>query len=83
MTVIEKLSDRGGFVFEAIRLILYNKGTMKTPKLQWELFERGVFVKEALLKQAISVMKENRMLKLEEKESKSVSDGVFQKESQA
>lgn len=58
MTVIEKLSDRHGFIFPCIKMILLNKGMMQLPKLQWELFQCGIFVTDTLLKQAIAVMYE-------------------------
>lgn len=62
MTILEKLSDSNSFIFEAIKLILVNMGTMDLKQLQWELFNRGIYVKKDLLKQAISVMNEKGLL---------------------
>lgn len=72
MTVIEKLSDRSGFIFEAIKLVLVNKGFMDAKKLQWELFQCGVFIKGPLLNQAISVMVEKGQLMRPKKEENEV-----------
>lgn len=66
MTVIEKLSDRHGFIFEAIKMVLVNSGkdengkpVMMSPQaIQWKLFQCGVYLKGSLLTQAISVMNE-------------------------
>lgn len=58
MTVIEKLSDRHNLVFDLIKLILVNEGPMDAKKLQYKLFQSGVYIKGSLMKQAISVMNE-------------------------
>jgi hypothetical protein len=59
MKVIEKLSDSGGFLVEAIRCVLINTpGEMSIEVLQWKLFNLGVFVKPQLLAQAVAVLTE-------------------------
>lgn len=58
MTILEKLSDRHGFIFPCIKMILMNKGNMPLPRLQWELFQCGIFVTDTLLRQAVAVMYE-------------------------
>ena len=95
MKVVEKLSDQGSFIFEAIKLILVNKGFMNPNKLQWELLQLGIFIKLTLLKQAIAVMMEKGELvrpktedlpkeKADELNEKSkIIQDVFQKESEA
>lgn len=67
MTVISKLSDRDYLLQKAILLLTVNMGTMDQKRLQFELFNRGIFVDRALLKQCISVMIENKQIKLIEK----------------
>ena len=62
MSVIEKLSDRNGLIYEAITMILVNKGSMNHQMLQWELFQCGIYIKKPLLLQAMSVMKEKGMI---------------------
>lgn len=67
MTILEKLSDRNSFIFEAILLVLNNTTSKETPvlsvpKLQWKLFECGVYVKKPLLLQAIAVMKDKGLI---------------------
>lgn len=69
MTILEKLSDRGGFVYEAILLVLNNTGTKDVPALQWELFKCGVYVKKPLLMQALAVMKEKNLISKNEKKA--------------
>jgi hypothetical protein len=44
MTVISKLSDRENLLSKAILLLTMNMGTMDQKKLQFELFNRGIFV---------------------------------------
>lgn len=62
MTIIEKLSDRGGFIYEAITLLLVNMGNMDQKKLQFELFRSGVYIKKPLLVEALKVMKEKNLI---------------------
>jgi len=62
MTVIQKLSDRENLIFEAITLILVNAGNMDVKKLQWKLFECGIYAKKPLLVQALTVMKEKGLI---------------------
>lgn len=87
MTILEKLSDRNNFIYEAIKLVLVNKGNLSAKQLQWELFQCGVYVKGPLLKQALSVMDEKGLLSKpkeaetkEEPKSKIITDATFQKE---
>ena len=63
MTVIQKLSDRDSLIFEAIKMVLVNVGDVSAKELQWQLFQAGIMIKGPLLKQALSVMKENGDLK--------------------
>lgn len=71
MTVVEKLSDRGNLIFEAIKLLLVNEGPMPYQKLQYRLFCCGIYIKKELLLQAMSVMKEKGLIaKPDEKTSK-------------
>ncbi len=63
MTVITKLSDRENLLSKAILLITVNLGNMDRKRLQWELFDRGIYVDQALLNQCISVMIENKQLR--------------------
>lgn len=63
MTVISKLSDREGLLGKGIKLILVNMGNMDLKRLQWELFNRGIYVDKNLLKQCVSVMIENKELR--------------------
>lgn len=62
MTVIEKLSDRNGLIFQAIRLVLVNEGEMNLLQLQYKLFQVGIYISDAMLKQAMSVMKEKGLV---------------------
>lgn len=62
MTIIEKLSDRHGFIYEAITLLLVNMGNMDQKKLQFELFRSGVYIKKPLLTEALKEMKEKGMI---------------------
>lgn len=69
MTVISKLSDRDGLIYEAIKIILINEGSMKWQQLQYELLKCGMFVNGNLLQQAISVMKSKGLVSKNEKDS--------------
>jgi hypothetical protein len=62
MTVIEKLSDRNNLIIEAIPLVIKNIGYNGIDKLQWQLFEKGIYIKIPLLRQAISVLIEKKIL---------------------
>jgi len=59
MTVINKLSDRDNLIFEAIKIIAVNTESISAKELQWQLFQAGIMIKGSLLKQVLSVMKEN------------------------
>lgn len=62
MTVIQKLSDRESLIFEVVPVILINLGNMDINRLQWELLNRGIYIRKPLLKQAVSVMLEKGLL---------------------
>lgn len=57
MTIIQKLSDRDSFIYEAISLCLVNMGNLNLQRLQWQLFQAGVYIKKPLLEKAIEEMK--------------------------
>lgn len=63
MTILQKLSDRDGFIYEVIRVILMNTGPIPDSKLQFILLSCGVYVKKPLLEEALKVMKEKGILK--------------------
>lgn len=67
MTIINKLSDRGNFIYEAIALVLQNAGNMDMKSLQYKLFECGVYVKKPLLSEAMKVMLDKGLLTKPEK----------------
>jgi hypothetical protein len=81
MTVISKLSDRENLLSKAILLITVNMGTMDQKKLQFELFNRGIFVDKALLKQCISVMIENKQVQLIQKPDVKLTESVQEENS--
>jgi hypothetical protein len=62
MTVIEKLSDRNGLIFNAIKIILVNEGNLSAKELQYKLFLSGIYIDGSKLKQALSVMSEKGLL---------------------
>ena len=62
MTIIQKLSDRDGFIYEAISLCLVNVGNLNMQRLQWQLFQAGVYIKKPLLEQALNEMKEKGLV---------------------
>ena len=62
MTIIEKLSDRNGLIFQAIRLILVNEGEMSLLTLQYRLFRAGIYIPDETLKQAMAVMREKGLI---------------------
>lgn len=68
MTVIEKLSDRNGLIFNAIKLILVNevqdvkKDGLNAKQLQYKLFQAGIYIDGPKLAQALSVMNEKGQL---------------------
>jgi len=69
MTIIEKLSDRGGFIYEAILIIVKNNPPMKMSQLQYELLKCGVYIKAQLLQEAIEIMNRKKLLINEKKDS--------------
>jgi hypothetical protein len=62
MTIIQKLSDRDSFIYEAIKMVLVNLGAMPVHKLQWELFKCGIYIKAPLLAEAMKTMQEKGLL---------------------
>jgi len=62
MTIIQKLSDRDGFIYEAIKMILVNMGPMPVARIQFELFKCGVYIKHPLLIEAMKSMDEKGLL---------------------
>lgn len=72
MTVIDKLSDRNGLIFDAIKLIIVNEEnmTLNIPRLQWRLFQYGIYISIERLKQAVSVMIEKKIIKTASKDDK-------------
>lgn len=63
MTILKKLSDRDGFIYEVIQVILANTGQMPINKLQFLLLNCGVYVKKPLLEEALKTMLEKGLLK--------------------
>lgn len=80
MTVIDKLSDRNGLIFNAISLIIDNEEnkTLNIPRLQWRLFQYGIYIDFERLKQAVSVMIEKKIIKTALKDDK-VADHAIPK----
>jgi len=62
MSIIEKLSDRGGFIYEVIMVTLKNNPPMNKAKLQYELLKCGVYIKAPLLEAAINTLIEKKLL---------------------
>lgn len=63
MTILQKTSDRDGFIYEAILIVLRNTGPIPDQKLQFILLSCGILVKKPLLEEALKVMKEKGILK--------------------
>lgn len=62
MTILQKLSDRDGFIFEVIKIIVNNNKDIKLPQIQYKLLECGVYVKKPLLEEALKIMIEKKLL---------------------
>lgn len=62
MTIINRLSDCDGFIYDAIALILVNLGNMDMKRLQFELFKCGVYIKKPLLQEAVKTMDEKGLI---------------------
>ena len=62
MTILQKPSDREGFIFEVIRIILLNDGNMNKQKLQRVLLGCGVYVKKPLLDEILKTMLEKKLI---------------------
>lgn len=62
MTIINRLSDRDGFIYDAIAILLVNIGYMDLKRLQFELLKCGVYVKKTLLQEAVKTMNEKGLI---------------------
>lgn len=62
MTILQKLSDRDGFIFEVIKIIVINNKNIQLPQLQYKLLECGVYVKKPLLEEALKTMIEKKLI---------------------
>lgn len=64
MTIIQKLSDRGSFIYEAISLCVVNSPnkSLRPNQIQWALFQAGVYIKQPLLDQALKEMREKGIM---------------------
>lgn len=62
MTILQKLSDRDGFIFEVIKIIVINNKNIQLGQLQYKLLECGVYVKKPLLEEALKTMIEKKLL---------------------
>lgn len=62
MTILQKLSDRDGFIYDAIKIIINNNPNIQLPKIQYKLLECGVYVKKPLLEEALKTMIEKKLL---------------------
>lgn len=62
MTILKSLSDRDGFIFEVIRIIVNNNKDIQLAGIQYKLLECGVYVKKTLLEEAIKTMIEKKLL---------------------
>jgi hypothetical protein len=62
MTILQKLSDRDGFIFEVIKIIINNNANITLGPLQYKLLECGVYVKKPLLEEALKTMIEKKLL---------------------
>lgn len=62
MTILQKPSDRAGFIFEVIKCILVNDGPMDQKRLQRILLNCGVYVKKDLLSEILKTMNEKGLL---------------------
>lgn len=62
MTILQKLSDRDGFIFEVIKIIVNNNKNIQLPGIQYKLLECGVYVRKPLLEEALKTMIEKKLL---------------------
>lgn len=62
MTILQKASDRDGFIYEVIKCILVNVGPMDAKRLQFQLLVCGVWVKKPLLEEILLKMKEKHLI---------------------
>lgn len=62
MTILQKASDRDGFIYEVIKCILVNDGPMDIKRLQRILLNCGVWVKKDLLTEVVKTMNEKGLV---------------------
>lgn len=62
MTILQKASDRDGFIYEVIKCILVNDGPMDLKRLQRILLDSGVWVKRDLLTEIVKTMNEKGLV---------------------
>lgn len=62
MTILQKTSDRDGFIFEVIKIIVNNNKNIQLPGIQYKLLECGVYVKKPLLEEALQTMIDKKLL---------------------
>ena len=69
MTILQKLSDHDGFIYDVIKIIVINNKNIQVPQLQYKLLECGVYVKKPLLEEALKTMLDKGLLKPSEPQS--------------
>ena len=62
MTILQKASDRDGFIYDVIKIILINDGPMDMKRLQRILLNCGIYVKKDLLTEVMKTMNEKGLL---------------------
>lgn len=62
MTILQKLSDRDGFIYDVIKIIVINNKNIQLQGLQYKLLECGVYVKKPLLEEALKTMIDKGLL---------------------
>jgi hypothetical protein len=77
MTILQKLSDRDGFIYEVIKIIVVNNKNIQLPQLQYKLLECGVYVRRPLLEEALKTMIEKKLLSPAEPPKKIVTPKII------
>jgi hypothetical protein len=77
MTILQKLSDRDGFIYEVIKIIVVNNKNIQLPQLQYKLLECGVYVRRPLLEEALKTMIEKKLLSPSEPKPKIVTPKII------
>lgn len=62
MTILNRLSDRDGFIYDVISIIVKSDGNLSMLKLQRALLSCGVYVKKPLLEEAVKTMMDKGLL---------------------